>query len=216
MTTTAGRSRRMAAAISVGVPATTVREPEIRAAASSFSRLRPTSTGTIPRSASCRAIPSPDLPVPPRIQTSLVMREVLFAGEDELVAVFAGFIGAAPPGLSAMATLEHALHAVAENVFEPRRGWMSRWREIVTGEPALQERGLSKQQLVAAAAVEALADRGVDAPVAELAAGIAFVVFQAAVADWITGESAARPLTGFLEVSFARMRQVVADDRSRG
>lgn len=143
-------------------------------------------------------------------------REVLFAGEDELVTLFAELVGAAPPGLSAMATLEHALHAAAENVFEPRREWMGRWREIMKGEPALQERGLSKQQLVVAASVEALGRRGVDRPTAELAAGIAFVAFQAAVAEWVTETVAARPLTGHLEVSFARMHQVVAGDRSRG
>jgi AcrR family transcriptional regulator len=142
-------------------------------------------------------------------------REVLFAGEDGLVTLFAELIGAAPSELSAMATLEHALKAAADQAFEPRRDWMRRWRRIVTGEDALQERGLSKQRLVVAAAVEALGDRGVDVPTAELAAGMAFVAFQAAVAEWATATEA-RPLTSYLEASFSRMYQVAAGDQGRG
>lgn len=141
-------------------------------------------------------------------------REVLFAGEDGLVTQFAELIGAAPPGLSAIASLEHALTAAAEQAFEPRREWMRRWRQIVTSEDALLERGLSKQQLMVRAAVEALGERGVDAPTAELAAGMAFVAFQAAVAEWATA-TAARPLTAYLEDSFSRMHQVAAGDAGR-
>ena len=142
-------------------------------------------------------------------------REVLFAGEDGLVTLFAELIGAAPPDLSAMATLEHALKAAAEKAFEPRREWMRRWREIVSGEPALQERGLRKQQLVVAATAEALGGRGVDGPTAELATGMAFVAFQAAVAQWVTATTA-RPLTSCIGDSFSRMRQVAAGDESHG
>lgn len=139
-------------------------------------------------------------------------REVLFAGEDELVTLFGELIEAAPPDLSAMATLEHALMAAAESAFEPRREQMRGWREIVSGEPALQERGLSKQQLVVAATVSALGDRGVDALTAELAAGIVFVAFQSAVAEWAAEKTAERPLASHLEDWFSRMHRVVAGD----
>jgi AcrR family transcriptional regulator len=143
-------------------------------------------------------------------------REVLFAGQDGLVTLFSELVGSAPPELSAMATLEHALKAAAETAFEPRREWMRQWRDIVNGEHALRERGLSKQQMLAAAAVKALGDRGVDAPTAELAAGVAFVAFQAAAAEWAAEESSARPLAGCLEVWFSRMRHVVAGDQEHG
>lgn len=140
-------------------------------------------------------------------------REVLFAGEDGLATLFAELIGAAPSELSVLATLEHALRAAADEAFEPRRERMRRWREIVTGEPALVERGLRKQQLVVAAAVRALRDRGVDAPTAEVAAGMAFVALQAAAAEWATDETAARSLTSHLREWFARMHDVVADNQ---
>lgn len=137
-------------------------------------------------------------------------REVLFAGEDVLVTLFAELIETAPPELSAMATLEHALKAAAESAFEPRRDQMRRWRAIVSGEPALQERGLSKQQTVLSATVTALGARGVDAPTAELAAGMIFVAFQSAVAEWATETTASRPLTGHLDDWLARMHRVMA------
>lgn len=139
-------------------------------------------------------------------------REVLFAGEGELVASCAELIATAPLELSVMATLEHALKAVADLVFEPRREQMRGWREIVSSEPALQERGLSKQRLVVAATVTALAGRGVDAPTAELAAGIAFVAFESAVAEWVGDMTAAWPLSKHLEDWFARMHAVAAGD----
>ncbi|WP_165943128.1 TetR/AcrR family transcriptional regulator [Gordonia zhaorongruii] len=142
-------------------------------------------------------------------------REVLFAGEEGLASLFAELIEAAPPHLSALGTLEHALRAVAEQYFEPRREWMCRWREIIADEPALQERGLSKQQLVVAAAVEALRGRGVDSPAAELAAGIAFVAFQSAVAEWATAATP-RPLASYLDDSFGQMRQLTSDAQGDG
>jgi AcrR family transcriptional regulator len=141
-------------------------------------------------------------------------REVLFAGEDGLVTLFAELISAAPAELSAIAALEHALKAAAESAFEPRREWLCRWRDIVTREQALFERGLSKQQSVVASAVKALGDRGVGAREAELAAGMAFVAFQSAVAEWVSEDPAPHPLTGYLEDSFLRMRQVATGDQA--
>lgn len=138
-------------------------------------------------------------------------REVLFAGEDARVALFAELVAAAPPELSAIATVEHALMAAAETEFEPRRDALRRWREIVNAEDALQERGFRKQRLVVNAAVEGLVGRGVDVPVAELAAGMAFVAFQSAVAEWATESVAARPLTSYLDVAFSRMHQLAAE-----
>lgn len=142
-------------------------------------------------------------------------REVLFAGEEELATLFAELIDAAPPDLSAIATLEHALTAAARTMFEPRREQMRKWRDIVSGEPALQERGLSKQQLVVAATVKALVVRGVEAPTAELAAGMVVVAFQSAMAEWARDTAGVCPLTHYLEDWFSRMNRVVAgDDRS--
>lgn len=138
-------------------------------------------------------------------------REVLFASEGELATLFAELIDEAPAELSAMPTLERAARGAAELAFEPRREQLREWRDIVSGEPALQERGLSKQQLVVTTAVRALGERGVDAATAELAAGIVFVAFQCAVAEWATETAVARPLTRHLEEWFSRMHQVTAD-----
>lgn len=143
-------------------------------------------------------------------------REVLFAGEDGLAALLAELVDATPPELTPIAALEQALKVVAEKEFEPRREWMRRWRDIVNREPALQERGLRKQLSVGAAAVKALRDRGVDETTAELAAGMALVAFQSAVAQWAATATAARPLTSYLEASFSRMHQVAAGDKGDG
>lgn len=138
-------------------------------------------------------------------------REVLFAGEDEMRDLFADLIRAAPPELSAMGAIEHALSVAAETEFEPRRTSLRQWRDVVAGEDALRERGLRKQQSIIEAAARALAERGVDAATAELTAGIAFVVFQAAVAEWTAEQATARPLTAYIRASFARMQKAVAE-----
>ncbi len=135
-------------------------------------------------------------------------REVLFSGEQGLATVIADLIAGAPTELAALAIVEHALAAAAESEFEPRRDEMRRWRQIVESDDSLLERGLNKQRLVVAAAVEALEARGIGAPSAELAAGLAFVAFQSAATEWHADEKAVRPLTSYVGDAFIRMRQV--------
>lgn len=139
-------------------------------------------------------------------------REVLFGGEDELAKLVAELIADGPRDRSAIDTVEHALKAAAESQFEPRRASMRRWREIVRVEPALQERGLSKQRVLVAAVVQALVDRGIDAQAAELSAGAAFVAFESAAGAWAADSRGARSLAGYFEDAIERMRQAVAGE----
>lgn len=139
-------------------------------------------------------------------------REVLFGGEQELATVIADLITDAPSELSAVAAVEHALLAAAESEFEPRRAELRRWREVVDADDALQERGSHKQRQLISTATRALHARGIDIPTAELAAGMSFVAFQTAAAQWHHDDEAVHPLTTYVEDTFARLRDVVSAD----
>ncbi len=72
--TTAGCRRRISVAISATVPATTVRAaPYSAAVAVRRAASRPTSTGVTPLRTSSPATALPLRPVPPRIQTSVLI-----------------------------------------------------------------------------------------------------------------------------------------------
>ena len=137
-------------------------------------------------------------------------REVLFGGEQELATVIADLIADAPSELAALAAVEHALLAAAESEFEPRRAELRRWREVVDADDALQERGAHKQRQLIAAAAQALRGRGVDIPTGELAAGVAFIAFQAAATQWHQDHEARRPLSHYVDDAFAQMRRMLS------
>lgn len=125
-------------------------------------------------------------------------REVLFDGSATLVEEVARAIGQAPadatPLEAALAGVRMAATILEDSVPEDMGVGTARERSaqrsrIVAETPALQERELLKMAALTAAAVEALAERGVPEPAASLAAHSATAVFQTGFGRWVSGEA---------------------------
>jgi AcrR family transcriptional regulator len=113
-------------------------------------------------------------------------REVLFAGEEQLEAVFVNAIADAPADASLTDLLIAALDAVGEALQDARGRDFSRARnEIITANEQLQERELLKLAKLSHAVTAALVARGVADVPARLAGDLVVSVFSTAFARWV-------------------------------
>jgi AcrR family transcriptional regulator len=112
-------------------------------------------------------------------------REVLFWGQDALMALVTTHIAEAPDSASPFEAVSEALRAVGE-IFEGRREHARRRQAVIAANPGLQERELIKLASLAATMAEALGRRGVPPPAAKLAAETAVATFKVAFDRWIS------------------------------
>jgi AcrR family transcriptional regulator len=112
-------------------------------------------------------------------------REVLFWGQDALMALVAAHIAGAPDSASPFEAVGEALRAVGE-IFEGRREHARRRQAVIAANPGLQERELIKLASLAATMAEALGRRGVPQPAAKLSAETAVATFKVAFDRWIS------------------------------
>ena len=112
-------------------------------------------------------------------------REVLFDGQDRLLTAFVGAVESAPEGASPRSLAEAAVAGSAGFFTDERRPWSRRRQQAIDSEPGLRERESLKLGALAAAVAQALRDRGVGDPVAELAADAAISVFRVSFVQWI-------------------------------
>jgi AcrR family transcriptional regulator len=136
-------------------------------------------------------------------------REVLFGGSEALERSMVAAVVAAPDGASPLDLVGAALDAAAELIGADHA--FSRRRQVVIAANAeLHERELIKMARLADALANALADRGVPAAQARIAAETGTTVFRIGFERWVTG-----PGTGDLAVilrqSMAQLRSLVAD-----
>jgi AcrR family transcriptional regulator len=124
-------------------------------------------------------------------------REVLFDGAAEMRAILTTALFEAPATLRPLDALQRAFAAV-EPMFEANRPYASVRQKIIAETPALQERELAKAAVLSAALAEGLVQRGIERPLATLAAQTGMAVFGDAFTSWI-----ASPAEGF-EVHLAR------------
>jgi AcrR family transcriptional regulator len=111
-------------------------------------------------------------------------REVLFAGQDDLLELFVSSVAGAPADASPLEAVAAALDA-ATVAFEPRRPWSQERGRVILANPGLQERELIKLARMSSAVAAALRDRGVGEPAASLAAQSGIAVFHIGFAQWI-------------------------------
>ena len=118
-------------------------------------------------------------------------REVLFAGEEQLEAVFVDAIADAPADASLNGLLVAALDAGGGALQDVRGRDFARARnEIITANEQLQERELLKMAKLSHAVTTALVARGVADVPAHLAGDLVVSVFSTAFARWIaSGET---------------------------
>ena len=112
-------------------------------------------------------------------------REVLFGGQDMLSDVFLAGMAQAPADAPVIEAVEYALRNSATFFPEERRPWSRTRQSVISQNPALQERERNKLADLADKLAETLRARGVEEPVATLAAQSGVAVFSIAFRRWI-------------------------------
>ena len=135
-------------------------------------------------------------------------REVLFAGAEALEEQFVTEVDAAPESATPFDVVSSALYAVA-STFEERREFAAYRQQIITANPALEERELIKLAKLAGAVADALRRRGVREPSATLTAEAAVTVFRVAFARWVDPANSS-DLQGLIRESLDELRAMTA------
>ena len=140
-------------------------------------------------------------------------REVLFYGADSLRDLLVRAIADAPEAATAMDAVSAALRAAAAVLQEDPQAARLR-QAVVSANPELRERELTKLADLAAAMDTALRDRGIPEPAASLAAETAIALFKVAFASWIS-RSGQPDLAAILRESTEELRDMLADRLAR-
>ena len=138
-------------------------------------------------------------------------REVLFGGAKVLEELLVEKVAAAPDELTPLDAVAAALGA-AEAVFPERRESSRQRQSIIAATLELQERDLMKLEALSAALAGALRGRGVNDPVASLAAAAGVAVFRAAFEDWLE-ERDRRDFRELVQDALGELRAVTAPSR---
>lgn len=112
-------------------------------------------------------------------------REVLFAGEEDLPGLVAGFLAGAPATAGPMEVVVHGLRAVMTPSFERRLDYLRARRAVIDADEGLRERELRKLAGLSDAIGHGLRLRGADELTAALAARLAVTAFNVAVSRWL-------------------------------
>jgi AcrR family transcriptional regulator len=137
-------------------------------------------------------------------------REVLFAGADQLQALFVNAVAEAASAASPIDAVSAGLRAVA-GVFDGRREYSRQRQTIIVANPYLQERELIKLASIASSVADALRRRGVSEPAASLAAEAGTSVFHVAFQRWIE-QTATDDLWPFMQEALAEIKSLTAGD----
>ena len=139
-------------------------------------------------------------------------REVLFDGQAKLRAWLTEAVAAAPATLPPLETLYRAFRSTEEAI-EANRPFSLPRQQVIDRTPALQERELAKLAALAEALAEALRQRGVDEPLAVLAAHTGMAAFRYAVATWFADPSGG--LASHLDRAFDELDGLAASFSTR-
>jgi AcrR family transcriptional regulator len=115
-------------------------------------------------------------------------REVLFDGQDTLVEVFVAGVEAAPPKATPSELVAAALAGSAGFFTAERKPWSRARQAVIDRNAGLQEREQLKMALLTRTVGATLRARGVEDPVATLAAHSAVAVFATAFGMWLQEE----------------------------
>lgn len=135
-------------------------------------------------------------------------REVLFAGSERMPPALAEAVLAADPDAAPLAAAFEALARVGAQLVEQVDGATER-RAVIDANPELQERERTKAAAITEAIRDALVERRVSAPTAELVAQLASVAFQNAFRNWLDSKGEAS-FGDCLDAVTAELRAVLA------
>lgn len=112
-------------------------------------------------------------------------REVIFAGQEVLEQSLLAGVTAAPADAAPFEVVAAALSEAAEFFVDDHRAFSRVRQDVISENPALQERELLKMATLAASVAAALRARGIPEPAARLAAESGLTVFGVAFTLWI-------------------------------
>ncbi len=115
-------------------------------------------------------------------------REVVLAGEDILVDVFAQAIRAADPDATLAGCLQAALTGVGHVMTPQRHRAAARRVVVVAANTELQERGQLKRAHLATSIAEALGERTDDGLAIQLATEVCMLAFRIALQRWLRSD----------------------------
>ncbi|MEN0102035.1 MAG: helix-turn-helix domain-containing protein [Curtobacterium sp.] len=115
-------------------------------------------------------------------------REVIFAGQDDFLAMFIDPIADAPADAPPFALIARSLDSAGHFFPEERRPFSRIRQTIIDSEPSLGERELAKLATLKVRLGEVLRDRGIGEPAATLAAETGVTVFHLSFQQWIAEE----------------------------
>ena len=110
---------------------------------------------------------------------------MLFLRERELPEVVASLVAEAPEGLAPVELVMHGFETLAAGPFIQWRPAMLARRAIIRSDPALRERELLKNAILADVIADALAADGVNADDAHITARHAVLIFELALERWL-------------------------------
>ena len=112
-------------------------------------------------------------------------REVLFAGQDQFVALVVDALTAAPPDAAPLDAVVAGLEATTAWFDDARRASARARQHVIDAHPELQERELIKMAGLSAAIARALRERGASGSAAALAAAAGVAAFLLAFGAWV-------------------------------
>ncbi|GAA1441802.1 TetR/AcrR family transcriptional regulator [Leifsonia poae] len=136
-------------------------------------------------------------------------REVLFEGSQVLQATVIEAIASAEPGTPPIETVAAAMQAGA-GLLQGNRDYSRLRATAIAANPSLHERELLKLGRLAAAAAEALRDRGVAEPAASLAAQTGVTLFSVGFEKWLT-DGAVDDFALHIRESLAELKALTGD-----
>lgn len=137
-------------------------------------------------------------------------REVLFAGEDGIPALVAGFLADAPPALAPMEVVTHGLRTVMAPLFEGRLDHLRTRRAVMAADEGLRERELRKLADLSDVIGRELRRRGTDEVTATLTAALAVTVFTVSLTRWLD-RGGEQDLAEVVDETLAALRSIAAD-----
>ncbi|CQD16807.1 TetR family transcriptional regulator [Mycobacterium europaeum] len=112
-------------------------------------------------------------------------REILFRGQDAYREMFAAAIASAPADATPMQAVGAALTGFAASFARDRREFLAKRQAVIASSLELKERDLLKAAALTAAMAEALVKRGVQPPIANLAAQVGALAYGDAFQRWL-------------------------------
>ena len=116
-------------------------------------------------------------------------REVLFGGQELVLATLTAAVGAVPPELNPLETLFSAFRSILP-LLEANRPWLTQRHATISATPALHEREVTKMIMMGDALAAVLEARGIKKLRGIIAARVGMTLFGQATSSWLNDDEA--------------------------